>query len=690
MPRTTATKVVVCVMLAAGCAARQKPEAPVVRDLEVEGNHAISDRQIKKKIATGETGWWPFASKKLFDPVAWQADLKRIERLYVARGFYQAEVLKDRVTPRDDGVSLGVEVSEGQPTTIGALDIQGLDGVEPAARAAALDDLPLRVGDVLREGDWEAAKAAIASRLRARGYARVEVEGQAMVDVKTHKAATTILVRPGLRYFFAAIEVKTQPDARIPAAWIWEQARLAIPEGEAYSDGALDEAQRRIFAMGVFSTVKVTAGTRDDATSRIAVAVDAREAPFRTLRLGGGVRLDQVRNEARLIGEWRHRNFLGGMRKLTLHAEAGWAFIPNTYAVVSNDLAAGARNGPIARTRLEFEQPRLAARPSLTERSRLEVERTLEPAYNAISARLVNGVNWQPRSTLSIFPSHHLEANYLNGPPISSAASAPLTLGCETTSSSCFVWLSYLEELVTWDRRDNALEPRRGLYASLSLQEGGGPLGGQFDYLRVLPDARAYVSFGDDDELTLSARVRGGELWTASGDPDDSAVVTRFYAGGGVSMRGFNDRRLSPLLLAPAPGAASGVTLSLPIGGNGMIDGSFEARWSLTASLRLAAFVDFGQVTRGRLGPSDVVRALWAVGIGLRYLTPIGPIRVDLARRLQIGRLPPLFGLNESTGAIEVVNYAADDSCFGLGGSGRVTPVTDNLCVLHLSIGEAF
>ena len=677
-------------MCAIGCASQQKHAAPVVRGLDIKGNHRISDRQIKKKILTSKTGWWPFASKKLFDPVAWQADLKRMERLYISRGFYQAEVLEDRVVPQPkNAVELEVEVSEGQPTKIGKLEIHGLDGVEPAARVAALDELPLVVGAVFREDDWQAAKSAIPSRLRNKGYADAEVHGEALVDVKTHEAALTIVVRPGLRYVFGGIDVKTVPGAHIQPVWIWEQARLAIPEGEPYSDDALDEAQRRIFGMGVFSTVRVTTGTPDDTTSRIPIVVDAREAAFRTLRLGLGVRVDQVRNEARLIGEWTHRDFLGGMRKLTLRAEAGWAFIPNTYAVFANQADAGPRHGPIARVRLEFEQPRFVGRPSLKERSRLELERTLEPAYNAISARLVNGVNWQPRSTLSIFPSHHLEANYLNGPPISSAASAPLTLGCDTTSASCFVWLSYVEELVTWDRRDNALDPRRGPYVSLSLQQGGGPLGGNFDYFRALPDARAYVSFGDDDQLTLSARLRVGELWTASGNPDDSAVVTRFYGGGGVSMRGFNDRRLSPLLLAPAPGANPGVTLSLPIGGNGIIDGSFETRYSITASLRLAAFVDVGQVTRARLGPGDAANALWAVGFGIRYVTPIGPIRLDLARRLPFGRLPPLYAI-DAGGAIAEVPYAADDSCFGIGGSGVVTPISDSMCALHISIGEAF
>jgi translocation and assembly module TamA len=680
---------VMCSVVA--CASQEKKEAPIVKDLKLTGNHQISSRQIEKKILTSDTGWWPFATKHRFDPFAWQADLKRIERLYESRGFYQAEVVRDQVKPLPKNqVALEVMISEGQPTHISAIEIKGLDSLPVEDRQAALDDLPLAGGAPFTESSWAAAKQQLLARLRDRGYARAEVEGLATIDVGTHRAALTITARTGLRYVFGDIHVKTGRGARISPVWIWEQARLAIPEGQRTSEQALDEAQRRVFGMGVFATVKVTAEEPDDASGRMAVLVETREAPFRTLRLGGGVRADEIRNEARLIAEWINRDFLGGMRKLTLHGEAGWAFIPNTYAVLSNQVDSGPRNGPIARLRAELEQPRLAGRPSLRARGTLEAERTLEQAYDALASRLMAGVIWQVRSRLSVFPSYHLEADYLNGPPIASAASSPLTLGCDTSSDHCFVWLSYLDETLTWDRRDHPLEPRNGAYASLSLQEGGGPLGGRFTYLRVLPEARGYLSFGEDDELTLSARLRAGDLWTRSGDPGDSAVVTRFYGGGGVSMRGFNDRRLSPLLEAPAPGANPGVTLTLPIGGNGIIDGSFEARYSLTSSLRVAAFVDFGQVTRGPLGPDDVAQVLWAVGVGVRYLTAIGPIRLDIARRLPFGRLPTLYKLNPLTGMIEVQPYDPDNGCFGIGGSQQTTRVSDGLCVLHISIGEAF
>lgn len=679
---------------AAGCAHNPPSNQPVVKQLDIKGNHVLSDGTIKGKILTTKTGWWPFATKHHFDPVVWSTDLQRIKRLYGSRGYYQADVTDAQVKQDPPhGVDVSVEVQEGKPTQIASLQVDGLDALPAARRAALISGLPLTVGQVFRENDWEAAKSQLVGRLHNDGYAQASVDGAALIGVETHQANLKLAVSLGPRYRFGDIQVDTGGGTAIYPGWIWDQVRLAIPEGAIFSDDDLAEAQRRVQNMGVFAAVKVQAGTPDPATQRIPVRVVTREAPLHTLKLGGGARIDQIRNEARLVGEWSDRDFLGGMRRLTLHAEAGWAFIPNTYAVATNDQTVQLRNGPIARFQVEFEQPNFLRRPSLRERSTITLDRTLEQTYNDLGGRLANGIVWQPRATLSIYPSHHLEGDELDGPPGAGVLTAPLTLGCHTSGSSCFVWLSYVEELVTWDRRDDALEPRNGFYASLSLQEGGGPLLGDFNYFRVLPDVRGYLSVGDDDELTFAARLKVGDLLPTSGNPQDSAVVTRFFGGGAQSMRGFNDRRMSPLLvshLPPSPGKPEGTPVTLPIGGNGIIDGSFEVRYALTSNLILAAFYDVGQVSMGRIGPDDFAHLLMAVGFGLRYLTPVGPIRVDFARRLQVGRPPPLFAVDSNTGAITEQPYAVDDSCFGLGGSGGDHVVDDNLCVLHISIGEAF
>lgn len=677
----------------AGCAHDEQPHGPVIRDLTIDGTHAVSPRQIKKKILSSKTGWWPFARKQYFDPVTWEADLKRIVRLYMARGFYQARIDGAAVTPQNKGVALSVKVDEGQPTRVASVELQGLDGLPAADRAAARDGLSLRVGQTFDEGSWESSKSGIVSKLRNRGYYRAAAAGEALVGENTHQAKLTIVVRPGLPYRFGAIDVNSPAGGQIPPVMVWDATRLAIPEGQLFNDDALDEAQRRVFGMGVFSTVRVTPGTPDDATGRIPVEVTVREAPFRTLRAGGGLKIDQIHQEARLIGEWSHRNFQGGLRKLTIHAEAGWAFMPTIWAVAANDQSVGPlKNGPVADFSVSFEQPRFLGHPSLREQNSVELQRTIEQSYDNLAGRFGTGVIWQPRARISIFPAYRLEGDYLNGAPINSAASAPLTLGCHTTSGSCLVWLSYLEQTITWDHRDAPLEPRQGFYATLSLQEGGGPLQGNFNYLRVLPDLRAYVSFLDDRALTLAARLRVGELWPTSGNPEDSAVVIRFYGGGANSMRGFSERRLSPLLEAPAPGTypRANQMVTVPIGGNGLVDGSFEARYSLTESFRLAGFLDFGQVTTGLIGPSDIPGILWAAGIGIRYITSVGPIRVDLARRLPFGTLPPLYQVDATTGVISQQPYTPDWSCFGLFAPHSTALVTDSACVLQISIGEAF
>jgi translocation and assembly module TamA len=688
-------------MVVLGCAAQQPSDAPVVNSLRIDGNHRLSSRAIKRKILTTETSALPFASKRRFDATVWEADQRRVERLYEANGDYHAKVVSAEVIPRPGNrVDLILHVREDEPILIERIHIAGLDQLPEKERTHALDDLPLELGRPFREEDWEAAKESLRSRLREQGYAEAHVDGQAKVDLGKYQATLELTARPGLKYRFGDISVQTQEGARIDPALVREQVALAVHD-KVYSDDLIDEAQRRVFTMGVFSTARVRTGPPDHEHARIPVIVEVREGPFHTLKVGGGIGIDQVRNEVRLASEWSDRNFLGGMRKLTANATVGWAFIPNVYAVAANEADQGARSGPIYTVKLQFEQPRLFARPSLKLQSLVASDRTLEQSYTALGARTRNGVTWQPTSRVTITPAYELQGYWLHGPPSASAQTAPLVLGCKT--DPCFIVVSFLEQVVTWDRRDSPLEPKRGHYLTLSLQEGGGPLQGDFDYLRVVPEARGYVTVGEDRWLTLAARLQVGTLLPKSGNPDDSAVVTRFYAGGPMSMRGFGLRRLSPLLLTEAP-TSPGHTPTLytvPIGGNGIIDGSLEARANLTTNLVLAVFSDFGTVTRDSLGSGALDNMQWALGVGLRYLTAVGPIRVDIGYRLPFGRPPPLFdeegreitykrvgdtGVEFGTETGSNVNK----TCFGIGASNPATWVRDGLCVFHISIGEAF
>jgi translocation and assembly module TamA len=698
---------------------------PVVRKLQFEGVHQVSESDLREKILTGETfwltgwlpEWFPFADRKYFEPNAWRSDVKRIERYYQSQGFYQAKVLSQDVKQTGQDVQLTVKVEEGSPTRVTSLDIDGLDGLQDNQRKRALANLPIKVGQNFREDDWNALKAKLPEVLRDQGYAKASTEGEARVDVERKSAQLKLEVLPGLRYRFGQIEVTEGPNAKVPPDEIAAQARSSIKPGRYYSDDAINEAQNRVTRMGVFGAVKVQPGQADDEDETIPVVVDTRESPFHTLRVGGGIGLDPIRQEIRARADYTDRDFLGGLRKLTLSARAGYAFIPSVVAVIGNIAGTAPVSAPFYSLSANFEQPHFLAE-DLRFTATLENDSNIEQAYQYIGGDARAGVIWQPHSSFVIKATYNFEAYRLWGESslvdANGGANAPLlTYGCKGTP--CNEFLSFLEEVIEWDRRDSPLRPHKGFFLSVAFQEGGGPLGGSYTYLRVMPDLRYFQPLGP--RFTLAGRVHAGTLIPLSNEP--SPIVARFFAGGANSMRGFGTNRLSPLqavgnptnvtspsTLAAPVGALPGYTygqidgLTVPIGGNGLFEASLELRWDITNNFTAAIFGDAGMVTQENFagwGPETEGTAplrqpyfqnmQYAVGFGFRYMTPVGPIRIDLAHRLNIG--PPLEVLQAGGG--QSIYYPTQGTCFGIFDKGQhISGAPEGPCAFHISFGEAF
>ena len=703
-----------------GCATDQGAQTatgPIVKQIEIDGTHKVDPEDIRKKLLTSETSWIPFSEKHRFDPTAWQADLRRIERFYQARGFYQAQVVDDRVLEIGrDTVKLVVQVREGLPTTVESIEVRGLEGLPQEHRKKVLKGLPLEVGQPFLEDDWTAEKARIQEALRELGYAEAQVKGEVQVDVATRRAKVAIDTTPGQRYRFGTIFVASGPRPKVAPDRVIEQVKEATQKRDApewFSESDLAEAQQRVFKMGVFGGVRVTRGAPDRQAGTVPVVVDVREAPFHTLRAGAGGGADATRWEARGTAEYTNRNFFGDLRRLTINVKAGYAFIPNAISVFSN--TAGSQSGVILDSLAELEQPRLFRNPNLRAQVSVGAQRGIEQAYNYFGGRAKVGLIWQPYPWVSVFPSYNFEGYRLFGRPTLTGTTPPtLVFGCSenasTTTGPCNIFLSYLEQVVEWDRRENhvdprisKLEPTDGYYLSLSLQESGGPLGGSFTYLRILPEVRGYASFLDGDKLTLAGKVKTGTLLPFAhkdghwgwAPPENSPIVTRFFSGGGNSFRGFNDRRFSPMeLTSPQPGNSKLRYEPVPVGGNALVESSFEVRYTW-GDFIFAAFLDAGLVTRESLqfsGPYLGRNMQYAVGLGIRYRTLVGPIRVDVARRLNLGGPLEVFG---PPGVDLSHLYLPDSGCFGLfqPSPGRLYTYAgspEGQCTFHLSIGEAF
>jgi outer membrane protein assembly factor BamA len=168
------------------------------------------------------------------------------------------------------------------------------------------------------------------------------------------------------------------------------------------------------------------------------------------------------------------------------------------------------------------------------------------------------------------------------------------------------------------DLRDHPLEPQRGVYAEFRIAKGTPLAGGNFEYVQVTPEVRGFwTAFG----TVLAARARLGRI------DGDVPETERYYSGGVTSHRGFAARRLSPF--DPVTGIVGG--------GAALAETSFELRHGLGAVYGFdvggVAFVDGGDVTDT---PSqlNIFNLHWATGVGLRYLSPIGPVGLDFAWRL--------------------------------------------------------
>jgi translocation and assembly module TamA len=642
-----------------GCATAQPvvPGAPLIRHLEIEGAHAVPASLIRARILTSGTSRLPFTDRHYFDESALDSDLKRILRLYQSKGFYKASIVDRQVVPAGkETVNVTLRIDEGPLTRVAELSVEGLADLPETEQKRLLQGLPIKQGDPFQEDAFEYTKAQVSERLRESGFAEANVSGLAQVDPSKDQATVDIRVDTGIRYRFDAVFVAGAKQ--VPREKILSEALLTIHPGQTYSDSAMTEAQKRIFDLGVFSAVRVTRGAPDRGRGTIPVVVTVREAPFRTLRIGGGIGLDPRRYELpRVTAEWIHRNFLGDLRRLTFSNEAELVvFLPNPLS--SAPATPQGVGGVAGQSTLEFRQPELIGkRIDLT--STVGYERGLDQSFRYNSGIAEIGLVWRLSRSLVFVPAYNLSIFNLTGAAVEAARTTTQTIAldeCAIKGQLCV--LSYLEQRITYDRRNDPAETTHGGYFAFSIQEGSRALGGKYDYVRLAPEARGYFPLGRN---VLALRILAGILVHAQGQ--SSSVLTRFFLGGGNSERGFGYLELAPSLVAPPPSGSENNEL-LPVGGNGMLASSLELRIPLPADLGLVLFVDTGEV-REEARTLSLKFLNVALGLGLRYRTVFGPVRLD-------------FGWRANDPPLEISNP-----------DGLVVPRIPRFA-FHFSIGEAF
>lgn len=664
-PRRPLAAALVLLALSACLHPRGTAQRPAITGFDIEGTHVVSAGELRDRLVTQPSGRWAWQETQYFEEDAFANDKRRILRYYRARGYYDARIVSADVVPDGEGrVRVRVQVSEGPPARVVSIEMPGIEQA-PEARAR-LRKMPLAVGDVFTEEAYDAARAAILEALTTTGWAKAAVEEHAEVDPATHEVRVRYPVSPGRRYEFGGVFVAGA--SAIPRARIREEAESVAKPGATYDSSDLGKAQARVFDLGVFGGVRVGAGAPDEERGEVPVVVSVREAPFRTIRLGPGFVIQATRYELDAVAGWTHRNWLGGLRKLNLDLRAGYAWIPTWFSAE--------KRGPVGLATADFTQPGVGLR-NVDLNLRTEIERGREPAYDFWAQRFRIGTPIRFGRTATIIPSLNLELYELTG----SVSQADPATGSVLLLQTCpghdpsFCLLSYVEQRFTLDLRDDPILTTKGFFFGLSLQEGFSAFGNGTSYLRILPEARMFASL--PFRLVLAGRVRVGIAKPLAGG--DVPIVAKFLSGGPNLMRGYYTRSLSPMIYYD-PCAATGRSCPtyLPVGGNGLVDGSAELRFPISGHLGGAAFLDFGNVTAEPAEALNPANLQYAVGFGLRYMTIFGPIRLDVA-----GRLPKASGDQPGVQVLALGQPLNQNSSIL---RYHVEPIVS----VHLSIGEAF
>lgn len=584
-----------------------EPTGPEVEAIEIFGAKVLSPDELRAGLATRATGGWPWSDTRRLDPLALETDLGRIVTAYAWVGHFDAKVLKSLVIPvGPDRVRIELHVEEGPPSRVATVELHGLEPLPAELR----DELRRLAGEAVQPGavfqtqPFEAVRPVLVRRLREAGHASAEVRSQADAFPDRREVGVRFDVEPGpaVRYGeLTVVGLAAQPVSPVKGI-----VRRVLPAGAPFDPRAIDEARDRLMATGAFAAVRITPGPPRDDVVDLEVRVD--EAPVHAVSLGGGVAVDRNLQEVRLTPQYANTNLFGGLRRFAWTSSLALRFLPSFLSPV--------RTGFAGESTLEVTQAEVLARTDAA--AQVGYQRVFRQAYEANALRLRLALPTFPTSRTRVIPA----VAYRRFFGFTSRATGALPPNLRTDCPAPCA-LPGLELTLTQDGRDDPIAPRSGFLALVDLRYVAPVLQGRFHNLSVAPELRGFVPIAPF--LVLAGRMQLGALVTL-GAGRESPIVERFFGGGEGGHRGFAADQLSPFVQDPEG-------LFVPIGGNGLWLVTAEGRFRFGESWGVALFADWGDVTADPLF-IDPRSAQLAVGLGLRYYSIAGPIRVDAAYRI--------------------------------------------------------
>ena len=499
-------------------------------------------------------------------------DIDTLRAILQSEGYYQPEITRV-VTGGEDGAPLAVElvIEPGQEFILREHDF-ALVGSAPASALPPPADLGSPVGARAQAiAILEAEDAAVAT-LRADGYAYARYEARdAVADPATGTLDVRSTLVTGSRHTFGPVTYVGLSS--VEAEYL--DTYITWQPGETYDALTLAKFQQDLVRTELFNTVTAEPPEEEPGTTALPITVTLDERKPRTASIG--LRFD-TDDGVTFTASLEHRNLLGRNENMLF------------------DIQIGERNNGIG---LSFRVPQFGRDGQvLTLATRFEdIE---EEAYDGTTFTLGGGVEREINERWRAGVSGVFERSDV----VENGVDTDITI----LGAPLFV---------AYDNTGDPLDPREGLRARLTLSPFVGELnGGDTSFVRIDGRLAGYLPLNEDRTLVLAGRTRVGAIF--ADDVFDVPVTRRLFSGGGGSVRGFANRSLGP---KDANGDARGGLSVVELGG--------ELRFPISGNIGGVVFAEAGQVSDSVAPEFDDLRA--AVGGGVRYYSPIGPVRADLA-----------------------------------------------------------
>ncbi|WP_374406638.1 autotransporter assembly complex family protein [Pelagerythrobacter sp.] len=530
-------------------------------------------------------------------------DSALLQRILAAEGWYQASVATRIDRSEGEGgqpLTAVLDVVPGQRFVFSGIVIDA-DPTEPPGLIR--DNLALQVGEPIVAERVQGAEARVAVTLPENGYPFAEVgQRDILLDQDSGDGIYTLPIETGPRSRFGAIE--TTGDLAFDAEHVEVLSRFE--RGELYDSRDVDDLRQALVATGLFNTVSVTpqpsGEPAGDGTEYATILVEQEAGPPRTIAGSAGYGTGQG---FRVEGSWTHRNLFPPEGALIGHAIAG-----------TQEQGAG----------VTFRRSNAGQRDR-TFQLRAEALHSDYDAYEAFTGQISALISYD--ST----PIWQKPITYAYGVRLIGTNEQDYDFATEELDRRTF-FIGGLTGQIGLDQTDSLLDATKGFRLTALIEPEGSLQDGFTPYVRARLDGSAY--FSPTDSIVLAGRVRLGTIQGI--DRFDLAPSRRFYAGGGGSVRGFGYQELGPKVQLDNPDfdptdpeEEDDPFIFRPIGGRSLNEAAAEIRYRF-GNFGVVGFVDAGQVYEDSLPQFSDIR--FGAGIGGRFYTNFGPLRLDLAMPL--------------------------------------------------------